>query len=83
LRADIVAASYRAQRFTVHVAALDRFALPLSKPHNFVAVRVALWALSPGKFAGEDGAVTVARQSCEGPLPLGCEPPNFVRLAKS
>jgi hypothetical protein len=29
-------------------------------------------ALFAGKFAGEDGAVAVRRQSCEGPLPLGC-----------
>src|SRR5271169_6960280 len=28
--------------------------------------------LFAGKFAGEDGAVTVGRQLREGPLPLGC-----------
>jgi hypothetical protein len=40
---------------------------------DFVAVRVALLGAFAGKFAREDGAVTVGRQSCEGPLPLGCE----------
>src|SRR6266446_2401553 len=42
LRADIVAAGYRAQRFTVHVAPLDRFALLMRGKARLAAEFVAL-----------------------------------------
>jgi len=38
---------------------------------DLVAIRVARPGAFAGKFASEDGAVAVRRQSCEGPLPLG------------